>query len=477
MSIYLIVNVLNVFYHTANAKTVTASDDRSGNYSLNSTGEEGKYESKLADGVTAITITVAQDGYVTTVQKLTLTPGSAAGVTPVIPPGLSFSGTKQELWMRNVGGSSRGTSDWNVEAYFVLGQLTDARDDQGFQINSAGMVLSPISTRVMKFGPNLLDPNGLGWKRFDHTVESASAPGTALYARRLTDPKLIAIFVPDGVVVQPQVDLNDATFKPLNFHLFYHPSPDTLSGSYPMGTAFLDLIARYVYEWPHLNKALVNQQAETSAKPILVFPVGNPSGWMNSFGGQQSILELLLELRFFILRKFNVPYPNQLPGTCAVSGFSAAGAYVNKALIHENDYFNSTVLTEVYGCDLRQVAPATFAKNLSQWRQYNSLLGSKVFRIYTSERDWYDALKGVDPLATPITGKDGAVNLQSAVSSLVMLPFNNFWTNLNQESGFQTTSPDYQILRRNNWDDMHQLYPALFIQHALSLAKFPTKMF
>ena len=487
MSIYLVVNVLNVFYHAANAKTVSASDDMTGSYTLQSTSEEGKYEAKLADGVTSITITVAQDGYVTTVQQLTLSPGSAAGVTPVVPPGLAFGSTKQELWMRNVGGSSRGT-DWNVEAYFVLGQLTDAQSQvDAIAKNAAAPVpLTASTVPVMQFSKLILAAAGTsGWSRFAHTVANIPAPGKLFFAARLGLPSLVAIFVPDGVVVPPTSDRNDASFKPLNIHLFLGPStdnPGNQSTSYPYDRYYIDLVFRYLFNFRYLGKNLVNQQAASGKTPILIFPIPDRKVWFNRINSQGALLELIYEVRFFIQRMFDVPYPNQPVGKLALSGFSTSGQYVSQALVHTNDFFHHNLLTEVYGFDLRGATAAGFAHNLKSW--FNASSG-KNFRIYTQLDDWYNATKNIDPTATTTAGGDGAALTQGNQSSVVHLPFFYFWNKLNTETGqpadFQNLAPfDYQIFRsgtgRSGQDDVHQLFPSLFVEHALSQANFPARV-
>jgi len=489
MSIFLVVNVLDVFYHTRNAETVKANDDVSGDSVLRSTGQEGKYEVKLADGVKDIVVTVAQEGYCTITQKLQLT------TSPI--PALAYTGD-QELWVRNLGGSGRGssgqdadptvpgqvTSDFNVELCVVLGQLTDVKAQVNGVASGANPVINLTATNVnvMAFEASVLDPTGTGWNIFKHTVVNVAPPkGTVLYAKRIGSPSLIALFVPEGQVVQPSVDRWDASARPLNFHLFFCPSTDNAanrSTSYPFDSYYIGLISRYFFVFRYLGKNMVNQQAQSGATPILIFPVPNRTDWHEPISSQGSILELLFEVRYFVSRKLGVPYPNQPVGKCALSGFSTSGQYVNKALVRTSDYFHYMVLQEVYGFDLGGVSAGTFAHNLKAW--YNQTT-DKAFRIYTAKESWWESLKSIDPAASTNSGQNGAMESQSSRASVVLVPYFYFWVKLNSETNQpaemeDTQPPTYQVFRKGNQDDVHQLFPSIFIEHALSLSHFPTKV-
>jgi hypothetical protein len=177
------------------------------------------------------------------------------------------------------------------------------------------------------------------------------------YARRVETPALIAIWVPQGVLVSRQRNNVDPATKPLNFHIFYHPSPGKIKGSYPFSPLFVDLVCRYLFYYKIKHKEMVNQHVAAGVNNILIFPVGSSRNWNGGLGGQNSVLRLLQEVAFFVQRMDRIPIPLQTVGKCAVSGFSASGTFVNQAMGLENAHFDQNVLREIYGFDLRGVAP------------------------------------------------------------------------------------------------------------------------
>ena len=177
------------------------------------------------------------------------------------------------------------------------------------------------------------------------------------YAKRVDTPQLLGIWVPQGVTVSRQRNNVDPATKPLNFHVFYHPSPGKLKGFYPFSFDYVDLICRYLFYFPFLHKEMVNLHQAAAVNTIFVFPVGSARNWNGGLSGQSSVLRLLQEVAFFVQRMDRIPIPLQQVGKCAVSGFSAAGTFVNQAMTPENPHFDEHVLREIYGFDLRGVTP------------------------------------------------------------------------------------------------------------------------
>ena len=265
----------------------------------------------------------------------------------------------------------------------------------------------PVALPVIDFtGLTVINAGGgTGWAQLNHSpLPSVKPVGRLLFAERSTLPRLLAIWVPDGVIVSPDKDKTDPATKPLNFHLFYHPSPGVLSGSYPFDFAFMDLIFRYLLYWKVLHKQMTNQHQASGSKAILVFPVGNPSGWNGSLGDQTSVLRLLQEVAFFVQRKHRVPFPLQPVGRCAVSGFSAGGQYVAKALAGDNTFFHDTVLAEIYGFDIR-TDMGNFAARLKAW--WRGGANRRAYRIYTTVPGHFAALEGIDPGRRSFRGPAG----------------------------------------------------------------------
>src|SRR5262249_19011348 len=153
-----------------------------------------------------------------------------------------------------------------------------------------------------------------------------------------------------------------------------------------------------------------NQHTAAGAKAVMVFPVGNPSNWYGSFGGQASVLRLLQEVAFFAQRQHGIPIPLQPVGKCAVSGFSAGGQFVNQALIQESEVFDRNVLREIYGFDIRGVSPSTFADSIRAWRRRNAGRDGdpRQYRLYTTDDSWFQANADVDAAATRFPGPAGS---------------------------------------------------------------------
>jgi hypothetical protein len=192
-------------------------------------------------------------------------------------------------------------------------------------------------------------------------------------------------------------------------------------------------------------------------------------------GGQDSLLRLLQEVAFFVQRMDGIPIPLQKVGKCAVSGFSAAGPFVNQAMTLQNAHFDQHVLREIYAFDLRQVDPQTFANSLTAWRGRNAAKDQepRKFRIYTTDDSWFDPNANVDRTAATFTGLAGSRERAGINSSVVLLPL-QFWAALNPNvpgDGLPADKTSYQIFSPD-FKSVHQKMPALFMQHALKNSQF-----
>ncbi len=384
-----------------------------------------------------------------------------------------------------VGGNSRAVGDFNLEIYFALGQLTDARAQvQSVKdADSRIQTLDPFTQPVIDFtGPTVVNPAASGgWNLLRQApIVGVGPKGKMFYARRIDIPSLIAIWVPEGVLVSRQRNNVDPATKPLNFHIFYHPSPGKLKGSYPFSFAFVDLICRYLFYYTNLHKEMVNLHSAAGVNNIFVFPVGDPKRWNAGLGGQNSLLRLLQEVAFFVQRMDRIPIPLQKVGKCAISGFSASGPLVNQAMTLQNAHFDQNVLREIYAFDLRQMKAQTFADSLIAWRGRNAKKDSdpRKFRIYTTDDSWFSANAHVDRTATAIPGPAGSRERSGPNSSVVFLPVAPFWTSLNPavtgdgkpagKSAYTVFQPVFNKKR----DDVHQMMPVIFMEHALKNSQF-----
>ena len=464
MSTFLVVKVLDVNYnpHKAASALVTfaGAGPGTGRQTMKPAGPVGVFEIQIPAGVEEMQIGVDEPGFFPVGQEVRLKKGGPA-------PALTFAGAGQELYVRNLDGHARGAGDFNVEVFVVLGQLQDARDNIDALANKfkANVLFKdPVALPVIDFvGLTVINPGGgSGWGQLLHSpLPSVTPKGRLLFAERTTLPKLVAIWVPAGVTVTREKDKVNPGQVPLNFHLFYHPSPGVLKGSYPFDFAFMDLIFRYLLYWKVLHKQMTNQHQASGSKAILVFPVGNPSGWNGSLGDQTSVLRLLQEVAYFVQRKLKIPFPLQPVGRCAVSGFSAGGGYVVKALAGDNPFFNDNVLAEVYWFDFR-TNMGDFAAKLKAW--WRGGTNRRAYRIYTTVPDHFNTLQGIDPAATRFQGAGGAKERQGPQTNVVLMPVSGFWTTLHPEA-----PPDPKLFQtfRANFDDVHQMFPALFVEHAL----------
>lgn len=487
MNIFLIVKVTDVNNNPLNGCTVTAAfgglGPGMGNQVAKPAGADGTFEVPIPDAADVFQVIVEKPpAFFTATQSVKIVrPGAGAQ-----NPSLIFTGNNfQELNTLRVGGHSRDGGGFNLEIYFALGQLKNARFEmeavKDFGKNPRPIVtLDPVRRPVLDFtGLTVIDPGGAGkgWHQFIHQpLDSVVPVGKMLYAQRVDLPKLIGIWVPAGVMASRQRNNTDPGKKPINFHVFYHPSPGVLSGRYPFSFAFVDLICRYLLYFPKLHKEMVNQQTAAGANTVLVFPVGDPAGWYGGYGGQASVLRLLQEVAFFAQRMHGIPIPLQPVGKCAVSGFSAGGQFVHQALLPESDFFDKKVLREVYGFDIRGVAPGTFASSLAAWRRRNAGLDSdpRKFRLYTTDDSWFNANKDIDPQTTLTVGPAGSQEHSGANTTILTVPVFSFWPALNPlvtGDGKPEGPSSYQVFKPI-FDDVHQIMPALFLQHALKNSQF-----
>jgi hypothetical protein len=485
VKIFLVVKVTDVNYNPLNGCTINVDFGSGGGVqTAKPAGPSGTFEVLTPNQADVISVTVKKPPHFFAAnQHVKIIRGTGSQ-----NPSLIFANNGvQELNTVKLGGNSRGTGDFNLEVYFALGQLTDARAAVELVKNgSAGSIqtLDPVSRAVIDFtGPTVVNPAAsAGWSLLRQAPMPVVTPkGKMFYARRIDIPTLIAIWVPEGVLVSRQRSDNvDPSTKPLNFHIFYHPNPAVLHGSYPFSFAFVDLICRYLFYYPNLHKEMVNLHAAAGVNNIFVFPVGDPKTWNGGLGGQKSVLWLLQEVAFFVQRMALIPIPMQKVGKCAISGFSASGPLVNQAMQFENAFFDQHVLREIYAFDLRQMKAQTFADSLIAWRGRNVKKDSdpRKFRIYTTDASWFTANRHVERTATSITGPAGSLESSGPNSSVVFLPVSPFWTSLKPTvtgDGKPADKSAYTVFQpvfNKDHDDVHQMMPVLFMEHALKNSQF-----
>lgn len=481
MNIFLVVKVTDVNNNSLSGCTINvdfgSGGPGMGNQVAQPAGPDGTYEVQIPNEADIIIVTVEKPpSFFPANQHLKIVRGTGSQTPTLIFTGNGF----QELNTLRVGGNSRAGVDFNLEIYFALGQLVNARAEVEAVQRSAPdrIAIDPFRNPVIDFtGLTVANQSAsAGWNQLVQAAIPGNDPGGKMfYARRVEIPTLIGIWVPAGVLVSRQRNNVDPATKPLNFHIFYHPSPGVLSGSYPFSFAFVDLICRYLFFYRFQHKAMVNQHSAAGVNNIFVFPVGHPSKWNGGLGGQNSLLRLLQEVAFFVQRMDRIPIPLQKVGKCAVSGFSAAGPLVNSAMTLQNPHFDQNVLREIYGFDLRQVDPQIFANSLTAWRGRNATKDKdpRKFRIYTTDDSWFGPNAQVERTAATFAGLAGSRESAGVNSSVVLLPL-QFWASLNPTvtgDGQPEASSAYQVFTPD-FGPVHQMIPALFMEHALRNSQF-----
>jgi len=299
---------------------------------------------------------------------------------------------------------------------------------------------------------------------------------------RPTAPKLIAIYRPLRFGTHPAVDPHNS---PLDYHLFFHPFiPGTFSPTYPFDVDYVDLIFRYLLaplSTPAgLNpsgKQMVHQHEAVGQKAIFLFPVGSPKKQMGTLNTQANTLRLLQEVNYWIQRMDGVPFPLQPVGKFAMSCFSAGVRFLNAVLNGKRlPHFYDQILKEVYlfdpvfAPDIRQsmttaeIAAAkrvarreTAAFNRGLLRWWRTGQDNRSFRIYTQSSSYWDDLNGSTISPTLTIGPSNAKESEAARTTILFAPADNFWKSIDP-------ALDYGFV--------HQLIPALFMEHAMSLNVF-----
>jgi len=455
MSVFLVIRTLDVDYRAQAATTVRVGFDAPATIPVSATAIPGTNEIEITPAsISRISLQVKQQGFFDIDQGLILNVGP--------PPTLSFDGV-QAINVRNLDAHTRG-SDFNVEVFVVLGQLRDALANVNTIASSAGINLGLVANDVPHFATPILNSAGIGFSRLNQTISAVTPVGSLFFAERITAPKLIAIYRPARFATHPVIDPQN---HPINYHLFFHPFiPPSFSRNYPFHPHYVDLIARYLLN-PLLNlgiidpgnKQMVHQHERVGEKAIFIFPVGSPTEQMGTLSTQSAAHHLLQEVGFWVQRMDGVPFPLQPTGQLAMSCFSAGVRFLAAILMGaRKPIFHDQVLREVYAFDpvFDGSREETFRFNravLAWWRR--GVL-TRSFRVYAQNRSYMDDLGGSVSGAVITRGPAGSVESEGARSTILLVP-TSFWRSIDS---------------RFNFGFVHQLIPALFMEHAMALNAF-----
>ncbi|MEO8225889.1 MAG: hypothetical protein ABI637_00575 [Gemmatimonadota bacterium] len=496
MAIFIVVRVMDTAYAQLDGAKVQFKLAAGAFVTLQPTSIDGAigHETRvdaLPGTTTSCTVLVTRPGSFPVQQDLLLS-------TTESPSSLAFDGV-QQLNVRNIDRHSRDTGDVSFNVFVVPGELRDATSDVTPVFSQTPPRFPPPqqAQRRPAIVTPILDPrrvqNVLDMDRI--ILSSAANPGTAqhrpttaklagqlFFVERTTIPKLLGVYVPQGLGFLKQVSTKTKAPIPRAYHLFFHPSiPDHFTEPYPFSYSYIDLAARYLRYDQHwaIGKELMYQHEASQKRCILVFPVGAKGTGFGTLATQRNVLKLLQELNYFIQRMVGVSVPSQPEPVAhlAVSGFSAGIRQVLSTLSQDRvTKFNDEVLREVYSFDgiFVQRGPdgktevldvaSTDACCAAMRGWFRGGRDGRAIRVYSQGRIWFDRLKDVFPGATLVQGRDGALEMTSAQNTILFAP-SVFWNGLNEPLRSQAVSGNPKELYKS----VHQFIPAMLVQHAIKL--------
>ncbi len=508
-----VVKVTDVFYSPVNgakvdvftAPTVGAARASTDFKTIAATGP-GVHPTGELD-IAEFEVNVSHPSFFGVNQKGRVQPG-AAGALPKVTFGANSALFEQELSSYDLVVHTHDGGLPVVELYIALGRLFDSTSTIATVADifrrpppSLGKVPGPLEPRdrnVHVFTKDLLATNTARGP-FDFQIKSLPPVGKSLFATWKPTPdtnsdpfpgrNMIAIYdltnkFTKGTPKRPLVGKS-----PINYHIFLHPSTSWFPDPrYPTGSWWLDLVGRYVYgaQVSGIGKAMANQLHHSGKlNTVLIFPIGSGTRMHNDLTTQDAVMRLVHEVSYFIQRRAGVRYPLQPVGSVGISAFSSAISFVNSILRSPPPRIASGAsIREVFDLDGRVMvnnrvsAPgmAQFAAFLRTWFLQDPR--ARAVRSYSQLGDNFAALQGADPSAK-VTTRNGCNLLQGDSVTCLFAPL-TAWTffftepqdptkpigpgnppKLNQ-AGFPNKGPDMPV---------HDIIPAWFLQHALSVAK------
>lgn len=410
---------------------------------MTATKQPGVFEYTLPASLTAPTLSVGAQGFWSVTQPLGITTGADG-------PTASYTG-KQHLNVRGLPVVNSRASGHDIVVDVVLGQLRDATAQVIAAAAEASLRMTLGPQDVLRFNTPILKANGVGTDLLDGGPHTIDPGGPLFFAERVSAPSLIAMVNPGWPIKTGA----DAGQFPLHYHVFLHPTiPASWSDDYPFGSEYLDLVSRYVIKpWSAGGKAMAYQNRAQYAKNILVFPVGDKAKGLSAIATQASMLRFLLEINYFFQRVRGATMPRMPLGGAGISAFSSAGGYVTSILNGaQNARFHDKVLRFVGLFDCLGAHASAMRAKLLAWHRKGE--GNRHLRIYTQKAAW-QVYEQDFPSATKTT-LAGATELEEGGFTLLYAPL-----------------PFWQQMKPNAHEGMlHQLFPAWFMEHAVSRSSF-----
>jgi len=329
----------------------------------------------------------------------------------------------------------------------------------------------PYMYSVMAFnGPSVLAADGAGLQRFAagravNVLSYGETIGELLFVKTPSDagkPQLCAVFVPNGL------DLG----APVPIHLFYSPSTGNKKLPYPYSDgddSFNAMVHNYLVGG---GKRFLSQHVASGKACVFVFPIPSPQSYFTNLQSAASARLLCLEIVYY-LRKSRGGASGDLPtlGVCALSGFSEGGRPLAAVLGSSPSGSAFPELEEVYLLDA--MPPSGNSADTGSYHRLMGLLngwwasgkGKRKVRFYSQFYGF-----GV-PLAVRgslVRSNGSAVEYQGNGSTCFFAP-KRFWATVEQEQAGLDTNPGYVL------DNVHQLMPCVFLEHALMNSGFPER--
>lgn len=428
---------------------------------------------------------VSKPGLWPVVQPLIVRDGSSSlpanDGSPV--PSLDFDGQKDYgAW--SFFSHDNGPGSWMHVVHVALTLFRNAAEDR--VQHGLAPTLPDWRWSVLSFdGQRVLSGRGKGFERFaasladdvpswrpNGTVAFAKTPKGARWGKHRL-PELVVIFTPTGL---------DLT-KPLPIHTFFTPQTDKKRGDYPHSTSpdgFSAMVDNYLVS---PGKRLLNQHAASKKSCICAFPVAPPGDYFQAIQTGPELRRYLLEIAYW-LRRERDPFEFANPGLgyCAVSGFSAAGG-VLAALLPSCGAGAFDELREAYCLDAfpgdTEAAFRALSSVISSWWS-NGAKGRRV-RMYSKYGFHREAANRPDFAKSGTVSADGTLEVTSPTATFAYTSL-AFWQRVQQENAgstkaryFPTTKDEDTGVERErplDYDDLHQLMPAVFLEHALRNSGF-----
>ncbi len=322
---------------------------------------------------------------------------------------------------------------------------------------------------VMAFGDaNVLSEGNSGLSRFDagravNVVSYGPDVGDLYFIKTPADsnrPQESAVFVPSNLDLTQSVPV----------HLFFSPSTGGKKLPYPYSdgdNSFNAMLHNYLISG---GKRFLSQHVASGKSCAFVFPLPSPKTYFSNLQNAASVRKFCLELVYY-LRRFRGLSEGLLPnlGTCALSGFSEGGRPLANVIGSSPLGQGFPELEELYLLDV--MPPSGSSADIGSYHRLLGLLngwwasgkGKRKVRFYSQFYPFGISLAVRGQL---LRANGGAQEYQANGTTCLYTP-GRFWSTISQEELDANSNPGYAL------DNVHQLMPCMFLQHALKNSGFP----